>query len=216
MPRTPLLSSLPRTRVSAAAGLPRLAKERLPKACADTVRNSFSSHGRAAVALAVTAALSSGAILGTSAVAVAAESGPQQSTSVAQADAAQSVSKTVAPTSSPVESSTVKTSSSSSSSSSARAAETPQQIAADLVPASQQDAFAQVISHESGWDVTATNSSTGAYGLGQALPGSKMAAYGSDWKTNPEAQIKWALNYMDSRYGSPTAAWSFWQANGWY
>ncbi|MGW0363291.1 aggregation-promoting factor C-terminal-like domain-containing protein [Streptomyces sp. NPDC002990] len=77
-------------------------------------------------------------------------------------------------------------------------------------------AFNKIISHESGWDHTATNPSSGAYGLVQALPASKMASAGSDWKTNPATQIKWGLNYMNERYGSPVGAWNFWQANHWY
>ncbi|THA32214.1 transglycosylase SLT domain-containing protein [Streptomyces sp. A1547] len=77
-------------------------------------------------------------------------------------------------------------------------------------------AFDKIISHESGWDHTATNASSGAYGLAQALPGSKMASAGADWKTNPATQIKWGLDYMNSRYGSPVGAWNFWQANHWY
>jgi Transglycosylase SLT domain len=90
-------------------------------------------------------------------------------------------------------------------------------IAHKLIPDSAQyKAFSNIVEHESGWDVDATNVSSGAYGLVQALPGSKMAAAGSDWKTNAETQIKWGLDYMKSRYGSPTGAWAFWQANGWY
>ena len=76
-------------------------------------------------------------------------------------------------------------------------------------------AFDEIVSHESGWNPSATNSS-GAYGLVQALPGSKMASAGKDWKTNPETQIEWGLKYMNDRYGSPTGAWAHWQANGWY
>ena len=90
-------------------------------------------------------------------------------------------------------------------------------IAHKMIPdASQYNAFSKIVEHESGWDVDATNSSSGAYGLVQALPGSKMASAGSDWKTNPETQIEWGLNYMNDRYGSPVGAWNFWQANGWY
>ena len=77
-------------------------------------------------------------------------------------------------------------------------------------------AFDKIISHESGWDYTATNASSGAYGLAQALPASKMASAGADWKTNPATQIKWGLNYMNERYGSPNAAWAFWQTHHWY
>ncbi|MER7465262.1 transglycosylase SLT domain-containing protein [Streptomyces sp. NPDC097981] len=77
-------------------------------------------------------------------------------------------------------------------------------------------AFNNIVSRESGWNHTATNSSSGAYGLVQALPGSKMASAGADWKTNPATQIKWGLDYMNSRYGSPVGAWNFWQAHHWY
>jgi Transglycosylase SLT domain len=95
-------------------------------------------------------------------------------------------------------------------------AATPQQIAASIVPANQLDSFSKIISHESGWNVTATNPSSGSYGLGQALPASKMASEGADWKTNPTTQIKWAYKYMCERYGSPNAAWSFWSTHHWY
>ncbi|WP_055566977.1 lytic transglycosylase domain-containing protein [Streptomyces atriruber] len=77
-------------------------------------------------------------------------------------------------------------------------------------------AFDKIVSHESGWNPSATNSSSGAYGLVQALPASKMASAGADWKTNPETQIEWGLKYMNDRYGSPVGAWNHWQANGWY
>ncbi|RPF33117.1 transglycosylase SLT domain-containing protein [Streptomyces sp. TLI_185] len=99
----------------------------------------------------------------------------------------------------------------------ADSAASAQAIAHKMIPsAAQYNAFSKIVEHESGWNVTATNSSSGAYGLVQALPGSKMASAGSDWKTNAKTQIKWGLDYMNSRYGSPTAAWAFWQANGWY
>nr|WP_079063016.1 transglycosylase SLT domain-containing protein [Peterkaempfera griseoplana] len=80
----------------------------------------------------------------------------------------------------------------------------------------QFQCFSQIVTRESGWRYTATNASSGAYGLVQALPGSKMASAGADWRTNPATQIKWGLNYMNSRYGSPCGAWSFWQAHNWY
>jgi hypothetical protein len=70
--------------------------------------------------------------------------------------------------------------------------------------------------HESGWNEYAENPSSGAYGIPQALPGSKMESCGDDWQTNPATQICWGLGYIQSRYGSPTAAYDFWQANGWY
>jgi hypothetical protein len=92
-----------------------------------------------------------------------------------------------------------------------------QAIAHQMIPdAAQYAAFSNIVSHESGWNVSATNASSGAYGLVQALPGSKMASAGPDWKTNPATQIKWGLDYMNSRYGSPVGAWNFWQTHHWY
>ncbi|MFF0103615.1 aggregation-promoting factor C-terminal-like domain-containing protein [Streptomyces hirsutus] len=80
----------------------------------------------------------------------------------------------------------------------------------------QYQCFSNIVQRESGWNHTATNASSGAYGLVQALPASKMASAGSDWKTNPATQISWGIGYMNERYGSPCAAWDFWQANNWY
>uniref|UniRef100_UPI0006EB9C04 aggregation-promoting factor C-terminal-like domain-containing protein n=1 Tax=Streptomyces prasinopilosus TaxID=67344 RepID=UPI0006EB9C04 len=80
----------------------------------------------------------------------------------------------------------------------------------------QYQCFSNIVQRESGWNHTATNASSGAYGLVQALPASKMASAGSDWKTNPATQISWGVGYMNERYGSPCAAWDFWQANNWY
>lgn len=89
-------------------------------------------------------------------------------------------------------------------------------IAQQMVPSGQFQCFSKIINQESTWNYKAVNSSSGAYGLVQALPGSKMASAGADWRTNPATQIKWGLNYMNDRYGSPCGAWSFHQANGWY
>ena len=69
---------------------------------------------------------------------------------------------------------------------------------------------------ESGWSVTASNPSSGAFGIPQALPGSKMASAGPDWQTNAATQIRWGLGYIEDSYGSPCAAWSHEQADGWY
>ncbi|MFF4171823.1 transglycosylase SLT domain-containing protein [Streptomyces sp. NPDC001744] len=98
----------------------------------------------------------------------------------------------------------------------AASAASPQDVARQIVPSSQYASFSKIVAHESGWNHKATNSSSGAYGLVQALPASKMSSAGSDWKTNPATQIKWGLNYMNERYGSPNAAWAFWQTHGWY
>ncbi|WP_284975650.1 hypothetical protein [Arthrobacter sp. efr-133-TYG-104] len=69
---------------------------------------------------------------------------------------------------------------------------------------------------ESGWRTTATNASSGAYGIVQSLPASKMATAGADWQTNYQTQIKWGLDYIKQRYGSPSAALAFHLANNWY
>ena len=68
---------------------------------------------------------------------------------------------------------------------------------------------------ESGWVYDAENPS-GAYGIPQALPGSKMASAGADWQTNPATQIKWGLGYIKAIYGDPCKAWAFWQVNHYY
>ncbi|MFF0060441.1 transglycosylase SLT domain-containing protein [Streptomyces sp. NPDC005279] len=91
-----------------------------------------------------------------------------------------------------------------------------QAIARQMIPADQFQCFSNIVDHESSWNYQAQNASSGAYGLVQALPGSKMSSAGADWQTNPATQIKWGLNYMNSRYDSPCGAWSFWQANSWY
>lgn len=69
---------------------------------------------------------------------------------------------------------------------------------------------------ESGWNVYANNPSSGAYGIPQSLPGSKMASAGEDWATNPATQISWGLSYILGRYGTPCGAWGHSEENGWY
>ncbi len=91
-----------------------------------------------------------------------------------------------------------------------------QAMARQMIPGDQFQCFSNIVQRESTWNYRAVNPSSGAYGLVQALPGSKMASAGADWQTNPATQIKWGLNYMNDRYGSPCGAWSFWQANHWY
>ncbi len=81
------------------------------------------------------------------------------------------------------------------------------------------DQFACLVTmwnHESGWNPNAQNAGSGAYGIPQSLPGSKMAKYGSDWRTNPATQISWGLDYIKTRYSTPCGAWSFWQRGSWY
>jgi hypothetical protein len=96
-----------------------------------------------------------------------------------------------------------------------------QAIAHDMVLARGwgEDQFSCLVSlwkKESGWRVNAENKSSGAYGIPQALPGSKMGSAGSDWATNPATQITWGLGYISGRYGTPCGAWSHSQAKNWY
>jgi hypothetical protein len=80
----------------------------------------------------------------------------------------------------------------------------------------QYSCFNNIIMRESMWNIHATNASSGAYGIPQALPGSKMATIASDWRTNPATQIIWGIEYMKDRYGSPCGAWGFKSSHGWY
>jgi hypothetical protein len=100
-------------------------------------------------------------------------------------------------------------------------AQSPQTIAEALLPTfgfstSQMSCLIPLWMGESGWRVNAENSSSGAYGIPQSLPGSKMASVADDWRTNAVTQIKWGLGYIAERYGSPCGAWGFKQGHGWY
>lgn len=97
----------------------------------------------------------------------------------------------------------------------------PKSIAASLLPSfgfgqDQMQCLIPMWTRESNWNLHATNASSGAYGIPQALPAGKMSKFGDDWQTNAATQIKWGLWYVKSRYGSPCGAWSFWQSNHWY
>ena len=99
--------------------------------------------------------------------------------------------------------------------------EDPRQIAQALLSefGFGQDQFScldSLYSSESGWRINADNPSSSAYGIPQALPGSKMASAGPDWETNPVTQIRWGLGYIEDRYGSPCGAWGHSQSHGWY
>jgi hypothetical protein len=80
---------------------------------------------------------------------------------------------------------------------------------------SQFSCLQSLWNRESGWSYDAENPS-GAYGIPQSLPGSKMASAGADWQTNPRTQIIWGLGYIKNVYGSPCAAWNFELANNYY
>jgi hypothetical protein len=102
----------------------------------------------------------------------------------------------------------------------AAASGSPQQIAEAMLgsfgwSSSQFSCLDPLWAHESGWSVTAANPD-GAYGIPQALPGSKMASAGPDWQTDAATQIKWGLEYIQATYGSPCGAWAHEQATGWY
>lgn len=89
-------------------------------------------------------------------------------------------------------------------------------LLADRGQADQFGCLDQLWTSESQWQVTADNPTSSAYGIPQALPGSKMASAGADWQTNPRTQISWGLSYIEASYGSPCGAWQFWQAHHWY
>jgi hypothetical protein len=97
----------------------------------------------------------------------------------------------------------------------------PKALARALMPkygmsSSEFDCLDNIWSQESGWNIHADNPSSSAYGIPQALPGSKMSSAGPDWEDNPETQIRWGLGYIQSRYGSACEAWSYKQGAGWY
>ena len=98
---------------------------------------------------------------------------------------------------------------------------TAQRIAYDLLssygwsPSTYFSCLNNIWTRESGWNYQAENAS-GAYGIPQALPASKMASAGADYLTDPKTQIIWGLGYIQGRYGNPCSAWSFWEAHGYY
>ncbi|GLI29122.1 hypothetical protein ARHIZOSPH14_33640 [Agromyces rhizosphaerae] len=97
-----------------------------------------------------------------------------------------------------------------------------QAIARDMMASSYgwgDDQFGCLVSlwnKESGWNVYAQNPYSGAYGIPQALPGSKMSTAGADWATNAATQIRWGLGYIAGRYGTPCGAWNHSVSVGWY
>lgn len=96
-----------------------------------------------------------------------------------------------------------------------------QAVARDMVSArgwgaDQYACLYNLWQRESNWNVYAQNRSSGAYGIPQALPGSKMATAGADWQTNAATQISWGLGYIAGRYGTPCGAWGHSQSVGWY
>ncbi len=97
----------------------------------------------------------------------------------------------------------------------------PKALARALMPqygisSSEFGCLDNIWSQESGWNVHADNPSSSAYGIPQALPGSKMSSAGPNWANSAETQIRWGLGYIKGRYGSACSAWSFKQGAGWY
>jgi hypothetical protein len=97
----------------------------------------------------------------------------------------------------------------------------PQQIAEAMLgsfgwSSSQFACLDPLWAHESGWSVSAYNAGSGAFGIPQALPGSRMASAGPDWQTDAATQIKWGLEYIKDTYGSPCGAYDHEEATGWY
>ena len=97
----------------------------------------------------------------------------------------------------------------------------PREIARALLPefgfsSDQFGCLDSLWTRESNWNPSAQNASSGAYGIPQSLPGSKMASAGADWATNPVTQIEWGLGYIRDRYGSPCGAWGHSESYGWY
>ncbi|MGN6130598.1 MAG: lytic transglycosylase domain-containing protein [Nocardioidaceae bacterium] len=97
----------------------------------------------------------------------------------------------------------------------------PRTIAKALLPSfgfdsSQFTCLDELYMQESGWNVHADNPTSSAYGIPQALPGSKMASAGSDWQNNAETQIRWGLQYIKASYGTPCGAEAHERAYRWY
>ncbi len=97
----------------------------------------------------------------------------------------------------------------------------PQQIAEAMLgsfgwSSSEFSCLDPLWAQESGWSVSAYNAGSGAFGIPQALPGSRMASAGPDWQTDAATQIRWGLGYIKDTYGSPCGAWAHEEATGWY
>ncbi len=96
----------------------------------------------------------------------------------------------------------------------------PRQIAGQMLAqdgwSGQFSCLDELWGQESSWQVYAENPSSGAYGIPQALPGSKMASAGPDWQSDAATQVSWGLGYIRATYGSPCAAWDHEEAAGWY
>ena len=145
----------------------------------------------------------------------------QAARKLAAAKAAQASQNTAAQNAAAQNTATAQPTPSATASAAPVASGSPQQIAQAMLASfgwssSQFSCLDPLWAHESGWSVTAYNAGSGAYGIPQALPGSRMASAGPDWQTNAATQIRWGLEYIQGTYGSPCAAWDHEQATGWY
>jgi hypothetical protein len=98
----------------------------------------------------------------------------------------------------------------------AREAEGAKTIAKDTWSEKQFPCLDQLWTKESNWNYKARNRVSGAHGIPQALPATKMEVVGTDWRTNPVTQITWGLKYIKERYNTPCAAWSKFKRSNWY
>jgi hypothetical protein len=104
----------------------------------------------------------------------------------------------------------------------ARQADGAKEIAKEIIAANytwsekQFPCLDQLWTKESNWNYKARNRVTGAHGIPQALPATKMEIVGTDWRTNPVTQITWGLKYIKERYNTPCAAWSKFKRSNWY
>jgi hypothetical protein len=140
----------------------------------------------------------------------------------ANEEAQQAAAAAAAQSSSSSTSTSTSTSGSTSTASGELSPSAAQTVAQQLMPSygfsvsSQWTCLLDLWNNESGWEWDAENTSSGAYGIPQALPASKMASAGSDYMTDATTQIKWGLSYIQSTYSTPCGAWDFEEANGYY
>jgi len=145
---------------------------------------------------------------------------PDAAATVVQRDAV-SVKAKPTPTPTPTPAATSKSASSAAPAAGKPDPGTAKAIAYEMLQArgmgdDQYSCLVSLWNRESGWNVYAHNGGSGAYGIPQALPGSKMASAGADWESNPATQITWGLGYITGRYGTPCGAWGHSESSGWY
>ena len=168
--------------------------------------------GTATAAFAATTSPTDAGTVAPAAMTAAVKAQPSQAVSQATAAKAATTAKTAKTATS---AKTAKTSATAHAKTQAKptAAKSPKQIATAMLGGfgwtkAQFSYLDQLWHQESNWNPSATNASSGAYGIAQALPASQMSSAGSDWQTNASTQIKWGLSYIEDTYGTPCAAWN--------